>query len=259
MIHPGHAIGVRESMRSFDANKYEPRAGFIKAGGTQLDIEINGNVGIINYVGVTTKYGSSLIDGPSYIGTRQALRTMRNDPEIKAIAVCIDSPGGSALGVDDLYAEVVATTAVKPVCAYVDDLCASAAYYAWCGSTSLTMGSASLVGSIGTYWYLLDSSQAYKLDGLKAVIARSGEYKGIGEPGTEITDEQLVEIQREVDMMAENFFAAVAGRGVEITGELKSGKMFGANEAVTLALVDGVSTWDQCVKTANALANGEKQ
>lgn len=217
--------------------------------------EVSGQPGqaiaVIDIQGTMTKRGTSFSDAGSMIRLRQAVRAAARDPEIGGVMLRIDSPGGTVAGTSDLAREVRAAAEQKPVFAYVEDLAASGAY--WVASQAekiFANDPTALIGSIGTYVGLYDFSGAAARDGIKAVVIRSGKFKGAGFPGTEITDEQKAHWQQIIDATQEEFSNGVsAGRKLPraAVDELADGRVHVAPEAKRLGLIDGVQSFDQTV------------
>lgn len=208
---------------------------------------------------VMTKYGTSLSAYPGTVATRRALRAARDASDVRGILLLIDSPGGSVFGLEDLAQDVVAVQATKPVHAYIEDLGASAAYYIASQAGRLTAGRSALIGAIGSYAVLTDYSQAFAAEGIKVHVVRSGRFKGVGEEGTPIDDEELADVQRIVDAYAGFFKQAVGqGRGMSADRvvELADGRVHEAATALELGLIDGVETFDQALARATAVASG---
>ena len=203
---------------------------------------------VIDIQGTMTKGGSSLSFSGSTVRLRQAVRAAANDPNIHGIMLRIDSPGGTVAGTADLANEVRAAATKKPVHAFVEDFCASAAYWV-ASSTSWIVANdpTAAVGSIGTFMAMHDLSGMAAKEGIKAVVIRAGAYKGAGFPGTEITDEQKAVWQELVDKTQSQFTAAVAaGRNlsVERVAELADGRVHLAADAKQLGLIDGIESFD---------------
>ena len=191
--------------------------------------------------------GQSKYGGASSLGIRQGIRAALNDPKVSAIMLAVDSPGGTVTGTDELAQEVKAATAKKPVYAHVEGQAASAAYWAIAYATRITASPTSLVGSIGVFAVLEDTTKAADAQGVRVHVVKSGEMKGAGEPGTPITQGVLDETKRIVDGMAEFFFQAVKeGRGLDAKGlnAVNDGNAWLASEAKKLGLVDAVQTMD---------------
>jgi signal peptide peptidase SppA len=168
-------------------------------------------IALIGIHGRMMKQASSLSDGTSTVLARRQIRAAAADADVKAILLHIDSPGGTAAGTADLAADVSVAGNQKPVWSFVEDLDASAAYWVASQSQRVSANATALVGSIGTYGVVYDMSGAAAMEGVKAFVVRAGKFKGMGTPGTEVTQEQLAEMQRTVDGLNEHFLAGVAG------------------------------------------------
>ncbi|MFZ5833018.1 MAG: signal peptide peptidase SppA [Planctomycetota bacterium] len=204
-------------------------------------------IAVISIEGSLTKRGSSFGAG-SLVRARQAIREAARDPDIGGIMLVIDSPGGTVAGTADLAREVAQAKSRKPVHAFVEDLCASAAYWvaSQCDRVAANDATA-LVGSIGTYVALYDYSAMAAKEGIKAVVIRAGAFKGAGTPGTEITDDQRAYWQEIVDKTQAEFSAGVAaGRGLPAArvAELADGRVHVAGDALKLQLIDAVQSLD---------------
>jgi protease-4 len=245
------------SVQSLDLQEHLGAVRAALAGGAVLDVRpayhVESGVGIIDVVGVLTKYGSSLTDGPSTLGIREVLRMPVGDPTVRAIVLRIDSPGGSARGIDDLAADIGLAASVKPLTVFAEDAALSGAFWIAAGAGRIVANRGALIGSIGTYTVVTDvSAQAEKL-GIKVMVVKAGEMKGVGEPGTEVTDDQLADVQRVVNEVNELFVGAVAaGRGMprQRAEALADGRVHVAGEALRLGLIDAIGTFDDVLAQA---------
>jgi len=213
-------------------------------------------IGVLHISGPIFKRGFIDWFGNRFPGTqtyRDALRLAANDPEIQKVLMVIDSPGGSVDGLSELGDTIREVRAQKPVIAYVDGLAASAAYYIAAQATEIYAERTALIGSIGTLLVLWDTSKMYEDFGIKVIVIKTGEVKGAGIDGTEITEAQQAEFQRMVDFFFADFITAIAkGRG-KPKSEIKpmaDGRVWPAPEAKTLGLIDGVKTLQE---VANAM------
>jgi signal peptide peptidase SppA len=200
--------------------------------------------------GEMLKYGSSLSDATSTVRVRRQISQAMADDGVKGILLVIDSPGGTVAGTSDLADAVSAAAAKKPVHGYCEDLCASAAYWVGSQTARLSAGKSALVGSIGTFAVIQDSSGWAAQKGIKIHVVRAGEGKGAGTPGTEVTAAQLAEWQRVVDGLNEHFVAGVsAGRKmpIERARTLADGRIHVGAEAKALGLVDAIETLDEAM------------
>lgn len=221
---------------------------------------LEGGIAMVDLVGTMTKYGSSFSQLPNgTVGVRKAIRNAVNDQQVKAIVLRIDSPGGNFSGTSDLADDVHDATKKKPITAYIEDLGASAAYFVASQATTVVANPSAIVGSIGTYGVVADYSGMAARDGVKVHVVKAGKFKGIGVGGTEVTPEQLAELQRMVDQVNSVFTAAVA-RGRKMTAEqvdeLADGRVHVAAEAQKMKLIDGVQTLDQAIESLRSTGAG---
>ena len=218
------------------------------------------SVAVVRLVGPMMKAESSF-GGASTIQTRRDVRQAAADPNVSAILLAIDSPGGTVAGTDDLASEVRKARRQKPVWAHIDDLCASAAYWVasqcdevWANSDT------ALVGSVGTLSVVDDLSGAAEAAGVKTLVFRTGPLKGAGTAGEPVTDEQAGYFQGIVTDSQRAFDAAVRrGRGLTDAqlAAVKTGGVFLADEARRLKLIDGVRPLDATL-AALAAAGAER-
>jgi signal peptide peptidase SppA len=199
--------------------------------------------------------------GTSTVIARRKIRAAAQDPEIAAIMLHIDSPGGTVSGTEALAADIAAARKRKPVYAYIEDLGASAAYWLASQADKIFANGSGLVGSIGTYMVVHDVSGMAAMKGVKVHVIRAGEMKGQGEPGTEISAALLAEWQGRVTERNEFFVRGVAaGRGMSIekVRALADGRIHIAGQALAKGLIDGVQAFDETMTQLVAFASKKK-
>lgn len=209
-------------------------------------------VAVIRIVGGITK-GLSKFGGASTIQTRRALRQAVADEAVGSILLAIDSPGGQVAGVQELADEVVRTRQAKPVAAYIEDLGASAAYWIASQAGRITANRGAEVGSIGVFAVLQDLSGMAEREGVQVRVVSTGPYKGLGVPGTPVTDELVDMVQSRVDEIGQFFFAAVqTGRKLSAPrmAQVTDGRTWLAAEAQQLGLLDGIESFEEAVSGA---------
>jgi signal peptide peptidase SppA len=223
-------------------------------------IDPAGGTAVIELVGTLTKYGSSLVAGPALVDVRHSFRAALNDMDVRSILFLADSPGGTVAGTGDLADDIYRARGRKPIVTFIEDLGASGLYWIASQTDSIYASASAHVGSIGVFAVLDELlgelkgkgySGALDLEGLARVnVVRRGAFKGAGVLGTPITPEQMAEFQRTVDADYELFTAAVArGRGWDAsraTG-VADGRIHVAQAALTLGLIDEISTFDAVV------------
>ena len=203
----------------------------------------------IQIAGQMVKGGSSF-SGTSTIDTRRNIRTAVASKKVKGILMHIDSPGGTVAGTAALADDVQAANQVKPVYTHFEDLGASAAYWVGAQARQVSAERTSLIGSIGTLAYIVDTSGEFEQMGWTAHVISTGKFKGVFSDGTEITKDQLAYAQQLVDASNDHFLHAVSeGRRMPMADvqKLADGRLHDADKAKALGLIDVVQSVDDTV------------
>jgi signal peptide peptidase SppA len=189
--------------------------------------------------------------------TAQFKSAMSNDT-ITAIVLFVDSPGGSALGVDEVSQMVYAARGTKPVVAFVAGMAASAAFYVASAADKIVSGTSSLTGSIGVVSVHLSYAEMLKNYGMKPTVTTYGKNKAVGNPYENLSDSSRAVIQDRVNAYGRMFDAAVArNRGVstaDVAAKFGQGKVFVGAEAKAIGLVDEIGSFDSAVSLALSMA-----
>lgn len=211
----------------------------------ELCVEMRGPVAVIPMKGVMSREISSMekiSGGVDVEDVGELLNLALADPDVQAIVMNIDSPGGSVEGTEDLAERV--RTASKPVFAAVHGMACSAAYWVASQCDAIYASPSATVGSIGVYLPILDQSRAYEMDGLRVDLVKSSQtpLKAAGFPGTSLTDAQRADFQSSVDAVYARFVAAVRGKRRMVADEAIKGGTFFGFQAQDVGLVDSVRT-----------------
>ncbi|GAB2954716.1 hypothetical protein GCM10027048_20280 [Hymenobacter coalescens] len=187
------------------------------------------------------------------------LAAANRDPEISAIVLDIDSPGGQVDGTEE-FARAVRTSS-KPVVAYIDGLGASAAY--WIASQArhiyLNSETTGYAGSLGVLCMSIDQSQYLEKNGVKVEILRSSRAvdKARLNSVEPLTAERRAEVIADLDVIASTFIAAVeAGRAGKLSTkeDVFTGKVYHGTDAKKHGLVDAFGSLQDAVNKAASLA-----
>jgi signal peptide peptidase SppA len=160
-----------------------------------------------------------------------ALREAGERPDIKAVFLDIDSPGGTVAGTPELAAAVASLNSKKPVYAFSSGLMCSAAYWVASQARAIYATPSAQVGSIGVVQAVVDHSAAIEKAGIKVEVFSVGKYKAMGAPGTPLTDEQRELISSNLAEIAGEFHTAVLARGRAIPAEAMEGQTFSGRQA----------------------------
>lgn len=224
-------------------------------------VQVDGGVAVVDVSGVLLHRASfvdALFGGVSSEAVAETVRELASDEQVDAIVLRIDSPGGHAQGMADVSRMITGAAAVKPVVAFADGLMASAAYYLASGASHIAAAADdSKVGSIGTRAVLFDTSEAAKQAGVRPIVVDTGPHKSVGMPGVEVTEAQVDRVREMVAKIQKGFTSAVAdGRQLSSDSllEVLSGKIYFADEAQALGLIDSVESFSDTLARARALA-----
>jgi len=221
---------------------------------------VNGDF-IVRVQGTMMKGESSWGDSCSTVKTRRLIRAAAADPRCDRIIVAFDSPGGTVEGTGELVDDIRKAASKKPIIAYIEDTCASAALWAAAACSEIVSSPhANSIGSIGIYTVYFDRSEQAARNGVTPVLISSGGVKGQPTSGLPLSAEFMEYAQERVLKMFESFCTSVADdRGMEYERVLSiaDGRVFTAQEALGLGLVDKLMSWDdlfsQEVKKAHSV------
>lgn len=209
--------------------------------------EITDGIATVQLSGTLMKHVSSFDESTSTVMLRNTMRQMQRDPNVKAVILVIDSPGGTVSGAYDLADDVKSLAKAKPTYAYAEDLCASGAYLQASQCVSISANQNALIGSIGTYGAIYDYSKLFEKEGVKAILISSGGMKGLGTPGLEISQEQIDYLTKIVKQQNDLFVKYVAD-GRELAKDkvesLADGRVHLSQDALRLGLIDKVESAD---------------
>src|SRR5215467_6271108 len=128
-------------------------------------------------------------------GIRARLEAAAANPDVSAIVLDVDSPGGTVAGTPETAAAVRRAAEVKPVVAVANSLAASAAYWIASQASSLVVGPSADVGSIGVISAHIDRSKMLEDMGLRVTVVSAGRYKAEGNPFAPLSDEAKANMQ----------------------------------------------------------------
>jgi ClpP class serine protease len=162
------------------------------------------------------------------------------NPLVSSIAMHFKSPGGFVDGVPALADTVYLASALKPIKAYADGTCASAAYWIASQCQSIECSPESRIGGVGAFAVLHDTSAAAEAQGIKVIVVASGSAKG-GADGAPISQETLIETQEYIAETMSLFKAAVErARGAQ-AAQIYTGRTWVGRAALAAGLIDGIT------------------
>jgi signal peptide peptidase SppA len=195
--------------------------------------------------GILTKRPScEFFETTSYEKIHENISAAVENPGISEIMLDIDSPGGEVSGLFDLCDFISEACKTRPITAYANDMCLSAAYAIAASCSKVLVNRTSCVGSIGVISTHLDVSEFDKKYGLKYTTIFRGARKNDLNPHEPLADEAFAGLGNELDRLYTMFAELVArGRGlsVEAVKATEAGIFYGGN-AVKAGLADEITT-----------------
>jgi protease-4 len=215
---------------------------------------------IIEIRGTMTKQGSSFSSAGSTVRIRQEVRDAKTNPAVKGVLFVIDSPGGTVAGTAELADDIRALSDAKPTVTFAEDLMASAGMYVGVQSRKVFANvSNAVIGSMGVFIGLYDLSGMAAKEGIKPVVIKTGELKGAGFPGSEITAAQIAMWESLADASFTSFSAAVQKTRKLTAAQLKElsrAGVYPAKQAIDLGLIDGIRSFDAAVAELQSMISG---
>ena len=188
------------------------------------------------------------------------LRKAEDDPEVKAVLLKIDSPGGSVIASDLIYNEIMAFKQRKKakVVAAMMGVAASGGYYIALPADFILAHPTTVTGSVGVLFLNPNVSGLMEKIGVDVNVSKTGENKDMGSPFRQATEEEQGIIQDIVDRLGAQFLDHIAEhRKLEPNRlkEISSARIYLADDALKLGMVDSIGYLDEAVSRAKKLAD----
>ncbi len=187
----------------------------------------------------------------------KALQSAREDRNIKAVVLRINSPGGSALTSDLIWREVEKTAKEKPVVVSISDVAASGGYYIATPATYIIAQSTSITGSIGVFGTLPNASELAEQWGVSSYTLSTHERSATYSPLRPLSDSFRAELTEGIEQTYQTFLERVAsGRSmsIESVDAIAQGRVYLAPKALELGLIDEIGTLEDAINKAAELA-----
>jgi protease-4 len=188
------------------------------------------------------------------------LRKAEDDPEIKAVLLKIDSPGGSVTASDLLYNEIIAfkqRTQAKVVVAMMG-VAASGGYYIALPADFILAHPTTVTGSVGVLFLRPDVTGLMEKIGVDVKVSKTGKNKDMGSPFRPATAEEKKMIQNLIDQLGDRFLDRIAQHrklDPKKLNEISSARIYLANEALSLGMVDSIGYLNEALSQAKKMAD----
>ena len=231
--------------------------GFIAVGMLSLfvgvDVEsLRGNVALVPIDGIilgTDDSGSFFESVSSSLDIVELIEKADKNPNIKAIMLEINSPGGSAVASEEIANAVRKTN--KTTVAWIREVGASGAYWIASSAEHVVASRVSITGSIGVIASYLEFPGLLERYNVTYQRLVSGKYKDIGSPLKEMTAEEKAIFQQNLDAIKDYFVSEVAknrNMNKKDVDRIANGLFYLGAQAKELGLVDELGGKDEAIR-----------
>ncbi|NMF62722.1 signal peptide peptidase SppA [Brasilonema octagenarum] len=185
-------------------------------------------------------------------------RRLRQDKNVKAVVLRINSPGGSVTGSDVIQREVRLTGQDKPVIVSMGNVAASGGYWIATDSKRIFAEPNTITGSIGVFGQILNFQKLANDNGVTWDSVKTARYADTQTVARPKSPEELAIYQRSVNRIYDTFLDKVAqGRKLpkQKVAEIAQGRVWSGAAAKKIGLVDDIGGLDAAVKYAATAAN----
>ena len=184
---------------------------------------------------------------------REELKKAAEDSDVKALIVRINSPGGTVTASDIMFKELqmFKRTTKVPVVAVMMDVAASGGYYVALGADTIVAHPTTVTGSIGVIMVTVNAEGLMQKLGIAAGAVKSGALKDMGSPFRGLTGEERQVFQSVIDGLQDQFLARLVESRklpMDIAKQLADGRVFTAQQALDLKLVDRIGYMDDALE-----------
>jgi len=186
------------------------------------------------------------------------LRSLKEDKNVKAVVLRVNSPGGSAFASEQIWYAVSELKKEKPVIVSMGDYAASGGYYISCNADTIVAEPTTLTGSIGIFGMFPNVKGLTDKIGLDFDVVKTNQYSDFGMPNRPLNDGEKGLMQMYVNNGYDLFLTRCSeGRGIskEELDKIAQGRVWTGSTAKELGLVDELGGLDKALEIAIAKAD----
>lgn len=198
------------------------------------------------------------MDGINSSELSKTLRQLASDPEVSAVVLRVNSPGGSAYGSEQVWRAVELVKRRKPVVVSMGDYAASGGYYLSCGANTIFAEPTTVTGSIGIFCIIPNAEKLAEKLGVAYESVNTNPYADIPNLMRPLTSSERNIMQAYVDRGYKLFVNRCAeGRTIPYDSleAMAQGRVWSGVSALQLGLVDYLGGLDDAIRAAAAEAN----
>ncbi len=201
----------------------------------------------------------TIVDGEGSLETigsdplAEEFRKLREDDQVKAIVLRVDSPGGSATASDVILREILLTKEQKPIIVSMGNVAASGGYWIAAGADQIFAAENTITGSIGVFGLLSNIQEIANKNGVTWDIVKTGRLADIDSNFRPKTEAELAIYQKSVSKTYDLFLNKVAEYRhlpQKKVAEIAQGRIWSGKEAVNIGLVDRIGGLEKAIAYA---------
>lgn len=182
---------------------------------------------------------------------------LKDDDQVKAVVLRVNSPGGSAFTSEQIWRQVVELKKVKPIVISMGNVAASGGYYISCAASKIIAEPNTLTGSIGIFGIFPNVTGLLDKINITTDMVKTNTYADLGDMSRPMRDDEKALIQAFVERGYDTFLTRCAdGRGMskEAINEIAQGRVWTGEQAKKIGLVDELGGIEAAIETAANLA-----
>ncbi|MDA9616268.1 S49 family peptidase [Candidatus Pelagibacter sp.] len=192
--------------------------------------------------------------GIDFAGQEEIIEKAFSLKKAKAVAITINSPGGSPVQSHLIYKFIRAQAKKKKmkVMVFAEDVAASGGYLIACAGDEIYANSSSIIGSIGVIYSSFGFTQLIKKIGVERRVHTAGKNKSSLDPFQEEKSEDIERLKNiQLDLHKDFIKVVEESRGTKLKTdgiELFSGEFWAGSKAKELGLIDGLGNANEILK-----------
>lgn len=204
----------------------------------------SGNILAVYYAsGEITDYAGSAASDEGIIGSKMIrdLRKLKEDDDVKAVVLRVNSPGGSAFASEQIWHAVKELKAKKPVIVSMGDYAASGGYYISCAADSIIAEPTTLTGSIGIFGMIPNVKGLTEKIGLTYDVVKTNQFSDFGNLMRPVNSDERALLQMMIGQGYDLFVSRCAeGRHMskDKIEKIAEGRVWTGEMAKKIGLVD---------------------
>ncbi len=186
------------------------------------------------------------------------LESLRQNKDVKAIVLRVNSPGGGATASEQILRQVQLTNQKKPVVISMGDYAASGGYWISAYGRRIFAEPNTITGSIGVFGLLFNVGELARQNGITWDTVKTGGFADAQTISRPKTPQELAVYQREVDRIYAKFVAKVAEArklSPAKVDEVAQGRVWSGQQAKEIGLVDEIGGLEEAIAYAAKAAN----